>query len=75
MGANPFTDQTTVKIPYASNEALTISIKDVSGITVWESSGLQTNQTIYLGSGLPTGIYIVTAYYAGTTKVIRLIKN
>jgi endo-1,4-beta-D-glucanase Y len=74
MGANPFADQTTVTIPHGSNVALTISIKDMSGITVWESSTLQTNQTIYLGSGLPIGTYIVSAYYAGTGKVIRLIK-
>ena len=74
VGTNPFADQTTIKIPHASNTALTISIKDVSGITVWESTGLQTNQPIYIGSGLPIGIYFVSAYYAGTSKVTRLIK-
>ena len=74
MGANPFADQTTVNILYASDVALTISIKDMNGITVWESSTLQTNQTVYVGSGLPIGTYIVSAYYAGNSKIIRLIK-
>jgi hypothetical protein len=75
VGSNPFEDQTTIKIPHASNTSLTISIKDMSGLTVWESAGLQTNQTIHIGSGLPIGIYIVTASYAGTIKVTRLIKH
>ena len=74
MGANPFSDQTTITIPYATNAPLTMSIKDMNGITVWESSTLQTNQTVYVGAGLPIGTYIVSAYYAGTSKVIRLIK-
>jgi hypothetical protein len=74
MGANPFSDQTTITIPYATNVPLTVSIKDMNGITVWESYTLQTNQTVYVGAGLPIGTYIVSAYYAGTSKVIRLIK-
>ena len=74
IGANPFADQTTVNIPYTSDVSLTIYIRDMNGITVWESSTLQTNQTVYVGSGLPIGTYIISASYAGTSKVVRLIK-
>ena len=74
-GANPFTDQTTILIPYTSNVALNISIINLSGVTVWQSSSFQTNQTIYVGSGLPIGTYIVNAYYEGKTSTFRLIKQ
>ena len=74
MGANPFAGQTSVTIPYASTVPLTISISDMNGITVWESSTLQTNTTVPVGAELPIGTYIVSAYFAGTSKVFRLIK-
>jgi len=74
-GANPFVDQTTVLIPSASNTALTLSIINLSGVIVWESSSVQTNQTIYVGAGLPIGTYIVNAYYEGKISTFRLIKQ
>ena len=74
MGANPFADQTTVHIPYPSNAAVHLIMQDLNGVIVWESHSLQTNQTIYLGSGLPIGTYIVTAYYDNNSKVFRLLK-
>ncbi len=74
-GPNPFQDQTTVVIPSASDVAVHLIMTNMSGVTVWESYSLQTNQTIYLGSGLPIGIYIVNAYYEGKTSTFRLIKQ
>jgi endo-1,4-beta-D-glucanase Y len=74
-GVNPFTDQTTVLIPYSSNVPLHLSITDLNGFVLWESYSLQTNQTIYLGSGLKMGTYIVTAYYDGIVSMFRLMKQ
>ena len=74
-GANPFQDQTTVVISSASDVALHLTMTNMSGVTVWESYSVQTNQTIYLGSGLPVGVYIVNAYYEGKTSTFRLIKQ
>jgi endo-1,4-beta-D-glucanase Y len=75
MGANPFSDQTTIFIPYASNVTVNISMVDMNGITVWSSNTMQTNQTIYVGSGLPIGTYIVTVQYDGNKNTIRLLKQ
>ena len=75
MGANPFFDQTTILIPYPSDVVLSIRMVDMNGITVWQSNTWQTNQTIYLGSGLPIGTYIVTTQYDGNTNTFRLLKQ
>ncbi|WP_081428666.1 glycosyl hydrolase family 8 [Cytophaga hutchinsonii] len=74
MGANPFADQTTVEIPYASTTSVHLIMRDMNGLTVWESYSLQTNQKIYLGSGLPIGTYLVTVSYDGNSKTFRLLK-
>ena len=74
-GANPFQDQTTVVISYTSDVPVHLTMTNMSGTIVWESYALQTNQTIYLGSGLTTGTYIVNAYYEGKTSTFRLIKQ
>ena len=75
VGANPFLDQTTIHVIYSTDVALNVTMVDINGTVVWDSNTLHANQIIYLGSGLPVGVYMVTAQYEGITKTFRLLKR
>jgi aryl-phospho-beta-D-glucosidase BglC (GH1 family)/chitodextrinase len=75
IGENPFTENTTVIVNGVDGQPLNISILDISGRTVIENRTYKTNEVIYIGQELKTGVYILKASFGDKSEIIRLIKD
>ncbi|WP_185963854.1 glycosyl hydrolase [Flavobacterium restrictum] len=72
---NPFSNEATFKIKFATNEKINLKIVDIKGLVCYSSEAFSTNQDIKIGSKLASGVYAVTVSYGNITKTVKIIKQ
>ncbi len=73
ISPNPSTTDFKLQVLTAGREMISFKLMDAQGKLV-SIREIQPYQTIHLGAGLKTGIYIATITQAGQVKTTRLIK-
>jgi Glycosyl hydrolase catalytic core/Carbohydrate binding module (family 6)/Secretion system C-terminal sorting domain len=72
---NPFSNEASFKIKFATNEKIDLKIIDMKGIICYSSEAFFTNQNIVIGASLHKGMYIVTATYGTSHQTFKIVKN
>ena len=72
---NPFSEIINIKVDSKKNENLMVSVTDLTGRTVYQSTRHQTNQSIQLGEELGKGLYLIQLVHGDETELMKVIKK
>jgi|GEM_PF-5998795 len=71
---NPFSDKAKVLVQGAEGITCEVTVTNIQGI-VLQRIQVSSNNEIFIGDNLSSGIYFVSAYYGNSYKTIKVIKQ
>ena len=72
---NPFTYKINLRVDSKKQDKLMVTVSDLTGKVVYQSTRHQTNQTIQLGNDLVDGMYLIQLVHGDDIKLIKAIKK
>jgi beta-glucanase (GH16 family) len=72
---NPFTENAALKIHAEAGSLINLRILDSRGALVYSSYGLDANQILKIGEGLPAGLYLIMLSVNDEVSVSKIIKT
>jgi hypothetical protein len=72
---NPFMEATKIVINSAMKARMTVTIFDTKGVIYLTSNEYSTNEEIWLGEELRSGVYIIQVQYSDRLATFRIVKT
>ncbi|OQD43096.1 hypothetical protein BUL40_08380 [Croceivirga radicis] len=73
---NPFDDQLFVQVPFGSGSSLDITLTDLSGKMIFNTSSYSNDRLHgFSPESLTSGLYILTCSYNGSKQLFKIIKR